>query len=75
MIELTDVEDGAEVADVIVRYGNNMRTSKSVILHAKNLGENKDIKIQHLRYKYLNFLKNTIEKGYGNYANIAHASE
>ncbi len=62
MIEFDEVQDGTEVAEVTVRYGKNLRKDKSIILTAKNIGENKDIRIQHLRYKYINFLNSDLDK-------------
>lgn len=42
----------------MVRYGKNLRKDKSFILKAIKQGEENDIKVQHLRYKYINFLQN-----------------
>lgn len=62
MIEVDDVQDGAEVVEITVRYGKNLRKDKSIILTAKTIGENNDIKVQHLRYKYINFLNSAFDK-------------
>ena len=57
MIEFSDVQDGDEVAEITVRYGKNLRSEKILTLKATKEGEENDIKVQNLRYKYINFLQ------------------
>lgn len=38
LIHYEDVEDGAEIGEVIIRYGKNLRKEKIVNLTAKKLG-------------------------------------
>ena len=61
MLEIDGVQDGEDIGEVLVRYGHGMRKDKTIILKTNNLGQENDIRVQGLRFKYTIFLENAIE--------------